>query len=509
MLIIIFANRSKKIDAQQLFDIEFAGPDGYGKVYAQLDIDPEFAYSEYDVYMDDYSITIVGEDRDDVEYSDYFSDKRSTLEDTYGVDKSEAKDMRDALLDTDKNDEFKLTCTASKETGLSNGDTVTFEVEYDEEDLEEKGIKLTNTTFEVTVSGLDEATSLDDPFDGLAITYSGTDGNGELTYNSISSKYDFIYYYNNSSSYYLTEGDTVTFEAELVIGDYEYLDEDDASKGYWFYYDGSYYIWPFESYSTTKDFTVEGLTALTEIDPFEGVTFSYSYGTPFLSITDVYLSEDLDEDIADEISISIDQDYGERYDVGDTFTVKVYAYSSLADLGYKISGTADSDGYYTKEFTVDETAPAYIDADTAASADTAYTEKYENAVTDCRQELDGKWIYTDDVSGDVESIDSFEFLKSYVITNDATDYDNIGWSECVCRIAKLYKAKVTLDDDDSTSVNLYIVFYADDVIIDGDGTVNTDNNVDYVIYTDKDEALADYVTGMEGYTSSTVSGSSE
>lgn len=61
VIVIRALTRFEKIDAKELFDIEFAGPDGYGMCYAQLDINPYFAEEEYDVYMEDYSVSVLKE----------------------------------------------------------------------------------------------------------------------------------------------------------------------------------------------------------------------------------------------------------------------------------------------------------------------------------------------------------------------------------------------------------------------------------------------------------------
>ncbi|MCD7741870.1 MAG: zinc ribbon domain-containing protein [Ruminococcus sp.] len=504
IILITQLTKYEKIDASELFDIEFAGPNGYGSCYAQLDIDPYFAQSEYEVYMEDYSITVCDEDYDDVKYSNYFSDKNSTLTKAYSKasDKGEAKDMRDALLETD-NGEFELTCKVSKETGLSNGDKVTIEVDFDEEELKDENIKLTNTSFEVEVKGLVDAEALDPFADGFSISFSGNDGYGSADFNNDSTAYDFIYYYtaDGSTTYNLSNGDVVTVEAYAGISNYQLLDEEDESKGCWFTYEGVTYIWESSiSDGITKDFTVEGLTELTEIDPFDGVTFEYSGATPFLEIDSVNVSEAY----ADyDFYLSIDQDYGTRYKVGDTFTVLAYAYSGLADAGYKLAGEVNSDGYVEKEFTVDSTMPSYVDTTNAYDALSAYSDAFSNKVTDIRQDVKGSsysnGIWFDDT---VESITSFEEIASYILVNEATDYSNIGWSEDVNRVATLYKMKVEYEEGSDA---VYVVIYTGDVISDSNG-INTDGDVNVSCFESKEDAMS-ILTDMEGYSVSKITSS--
>ena len=99
VVIVSRLTRFEKIDAKDLIDVDFYGPNGYGECYAQLDVDPYFASDEYDISYEDFSITKGGEEYDKIKYSPYFAEKKSKLEDAYKKAKSgsDAKDMRDAL----------------------------------------------------------------------------------------------------------------------------------------------------------------------------------------------------------------------------------------------------------------------------------------------------------------------------------------------------------------------------------------------------------------------------
>ncbi|MBR1724146.1 MAG: hypothetical protein IJ723_03900, partial [Ruminococcus sp.] len=117
VVIISRLTRFETISAKDIIDVDFVGPNGYGECYAQLDVDPYFAYSEYKVDYEDYSITKGGEDYEKVKYSPYFAEKKSKLEDAYkkAKDGGDAKDMRDALLDTNKKtNTFSITVKPSK-----------------------------------------------------------------------------------------------------------------------------------------------------------------------------------------------------------------------------------------------------------------------------------------------------------------------------------------------------------------------------------------------------------
>ena len=496
-IVIALLTRNVKIDAQKLVDVDFVGPDGYGKCYVQLDVDPEFAYDEYKVDYTDYSIRYAGEDSDDVKYSDYFSKKSSKLEEAYGKDKSDAEDMRDAILKTTKASDgriFEIECSASKEKGLKNGDKVKITVDYDEDYLKENHVKLTNTTFEVEVKGLAKSETID-PFDGLTVAFEGVDGRGtaEIT----GEQNAFCYYSFDTNTYNLSNGDTVTVNASLDYYDYQYLDEKKPEEGLWFTEDGKVYVWPYEDYSTTKDYTVEGLTELQEIDPFEGMTFTTSGATPFLRVDYANFAEDKTE-LIDNAYAEIDGSYGDRYDVGDTFTVKVYAYSALADDGYKLAGTPDEDGYVTKEFTVDETFPAYANVSNAAQANTDLDDEFEAKVTDFKQRNQGtSYLSNVDLDSSIKSFSSFDVVDSYISFNVAEDYDDIGWSEYVNKISRLYEVKVKLKEGSKT---FYAVFYVENINNNtDDGTFGTGNSIDYKTFEKKSEAI-EFIETAEGYT---------
>ncbi|MGN0634251.1 MAG: zinc ribbon domain-containing protein [Oscillospiraceae bacterium] len=505
IVVILKVTRVQKIDAKELFDIEFAGPDGYGQCYAQLDIDPYFAFAEYGVDMTDYSITYKNEDYEKIKYSKYFAEKGSKLESAYdkASDRSEAKDMRDELLKVDKKKgEFKLKCKLSKEKGLKNGDKVTVEVVYDEEALKDVKVKLENTSFEVEVKGLEKSKTVD-PFADFKPEFSGFDGEGTASYDYDGSGYSFVSIYADSSTYSLSNGDTVTFRAEAYVYDTHYLDEKDHSKGFWFISDEKLYVWPYEETSVTKDYTVEGLTGLNEIDPFENITFEYSGATPFLRISSVSYTDEASSLLRDYTSISIDQDYDTRYKAGDKFTVRAYAYSGLSSEGYKLKGTVDSDGYVTKEFTVGAEAPAYVDSTNAADADadSAINDMFVNKETDAKQDAKGdKYFNGDSLDDYIKSIKSLEKTESYLLFNVATDYDSIGWSESVNSIVRLYTMDVKLEN--GKSAKLYVVMELSNIIVDESGFTTSDS-VDVTFFVKESDAI-DAIEGLEGYTKTKI-----
>lgn len=462
VIVIRALTRFEKIDAKELFDIEFAGPDGYGMCYAQLDINPYFAEEEYDVYMEDYSVSVLKEDYEKIKYSKYFSDKGSDLTKAYkkASDKGDAKDMRDALLKTNKKSgEFKLTCKPSKKSGLKNGDKITVKVDYDEDYLKDNNIKLTNTEFEVEVKGLQKAVEFD-PFDGFEPAFDGNDGSGTVDYSYYSDKYDFVSYSleNYDDNYSLSNGDKAKFSASLGIYNYEYIDEKDKSKGFWFTYDDKCYVWPYEDSSVTKEFTVEGLKELTEIDPFENIEFDYSYAAPYLKIYGAKLPED--SEIADYISYSVDDSYDSRYKIGDKFTLKCYAYYSLADAGYKLKGEPDSDGYITKEYTVDDTFPSFASSASTTGDFTSVDEFYEKLADDYKDGISGSYLSGGaSLDSSVQSVKSMKLIGQYVVNPEGFAEGNIS-DGTYNYYGRLYELDLKLKEG---TTKAYVFIYASNV----------------------------------------------
>lgn len=90
--------------------------------------------------------------------SKYFALDKKTLTKAFNKadDFTEAKQMRNALLKTNSDGEYKLKISFDKKANknLKNGDKVKCTVKYNEDSLKDKNIKLKNTEFEVTVKDL-------------------------------------------------------------------------------------------------------------------------------------------------------------------------------------------------------------------------------------------------------------------------------------------------------------------------------------------------------------------
>ena len=515
ILIVVIANVTKyqKIDAQELFNFKFDGLNQYGIASAELN-----AYDSWDYSLSDTELLLkenlkelsIDSDWEDYDLGDgrkvspYLSIEPETLKKTWTKAKStkEMVSMRQALLKTNSKGNYLIKAKLDKEKDLKNGDKIKVTVEYDADLLKENKIKLTNTSFEIEVKNLEEGIDFD-PFDEkyLKVTFDGMDGEGSMTVESTSERpsgvfYDYDWYGG------LSNGDKVTVTAEV------YLTE--AGSAFYFESDGKYYIVKNKD-DLKKEFEVSGLKELEEIDVFENIAFTYDRGTPFLRVRDID-NDNMDKLIVDNVSFYLEN--ADSLKVGDKFTVKAYSYS-LKSEGYKIKGEVDSDGYVTKEFTVDDTMPAYVTADNGAVAYVSedFSDIISDHETDIKTKLQGtsaSWLWdSTNVSykGKVDRVDSMVLKDVYVGFTSKNNYSNV--SGYVSRVYGLYEIKVTTTDEEESSATLYAVIYLENVISGNDGFYQSSgwdsSGIHYY------GAMADFnkeVVGKEGYTVTKCGGSS-
>lgn len=504
-LIIILANvfKYQRIDAKDLFKFEFEGINNYGSATGELNCYDEYVYSSWDTAylvndklgkaLDDYGLSDLydsdsesGNEKETV--SPYFSTKEDTMLDAWSKakDRSEAAQMRNALLKTNKNGNYVLKCKFENNKNLKNGDKVKVTVVYDEDYLKNYKIKLTNTEFEIEVKNLDEGEEFD-PFSdkNFEVTFSGIDGQGEMDYDRVGDN-DFFSYYADKE-YNLTNGEKVTVTASC------YYTIKKAGDKYYFEDDGKYYV--VEGETMAKEYEVTGLTEVQAIDPFKDITFQYSGGTPFLDVDSV-VTDNCDQLVKDNVRFEIVN--GESLSAGSKFTVKARdSWNGLADEGYKLAGTADSDGYVSKEFTVDDTCPAYVTAENGEAAYESIQSKVDDEIQDMRKDLKGSsYVYGADVDGKIESITSFDKVDTYVAFTKKTNADSLSWGEAVNEVLSVYKIEVKTDGDKGKDT-FYAVIYATNFIYDGKTYTSGDISSDY--YDTMDDIKKD-VLEAEGYT---------
>lgn len=104
----------------------------------------------------------------------------------------------------------KITLSLSQENNLSNGDTVTVEITYDNEAAKAHKVKFTGSTVTLKVEGLEDTVKVD-PFDGFEVTFSGISPGGKIEYNYNGANSNIsTYSFSPSQSYDLKNGDIVT-----------------------------------------------------------------------------------------------------------------------------------------------------------------------------------------------------------------------------------------------------------------------------------------------------------
>ena len=519
--IIILCNilKYQVIDAKDLFKFEFKGIDGCGYVEAELNCYDKSYYSMADATsalgdLADEADLDLG-DLDDL--SDYASssDKSSKVSKYFALDKktltkafnkaddfTEAKKMRNALLKTNSDGEYKLKITFDKKANknLKNGDKVKCTVKYNEDSLKDKNIKLKNTEFEVTVKDLKNGEEIDF-FKGVEVKFSGFDGNGSADV-SYDSAYPFIYYdYDYKSD--LKNGDKYTVTANIDI-----YGAEESGDMTWFEYDDKYYTYKtadVKDGKVTKDFTVEGLDEVQEIDPFEGLKYNCAGGLPFVKPRSVQ-EDSIPEAIKDYVSYSVSCD--DFIGVGGTFKVTCSPYSTLARNGIALKGKTETDSWgdtvYVKEITVDETFPAYVTSDNGKAAMDSYQTLIDDKIEDMRKYIKGRSaIYPLNFKGKVTSIESFDYVDTYVSFTKKKNYDS--W-ENTNALYNLYKITVKTDKEEDT-VTFYATISCSNIVATGD--TFTENPSLGNAYYSKEEDFKKKVVEAEGYTTTKAGAASK
>ncbi|SFB71027.1 zinc ribbon domain-containing protein [Ruminococcus albus] len=478
-LICIIASVTKyqKIDAKELFKFDFEGLNEHGTVVGELNAYPDYVYDEYDKLLllskDMKHLTgVTGSDAEeltellgDEKVSPYFSLNAEELKKAWNKakDPQDLVTMRKALLKTNSKGNYILKAKFDKEKDLKNGDKIKVTIDYNAEELKNAKIKLTNTEFEIEVKDLEDGVEFD-PFDSkyVNVEFSGIDGDGRVKIDTTSESIEGMsIYYSADRSNGLKNGDKVKVTCEIYSGRSEKSGDAIVYEA-----NGKYYVVKSQD-ALTKEYEVSGLTELKEIDPFENIKFEYRGGAPFLTIYDVD-NDDMGELIIDNVDFNIDN--GSNLKVGDKFKVKAYAYSSLKDDGYKLKGEVDSDGYYVKEFTVDDTMPAYV---TAANGSEAYASAdlkdliadEESEVREHLQDARSSWLSNATnvkFEGTVEKVDSLTLKDVYVAFSNKNNYSNI--SGYVNRVYGVYEVKVKTDDEEKPSATFFVAIYINDVL---------------------------------------------
>lgn len=484
------------LDPKDFVTVEFAGANGVGYADATFN-SKDIMETHYSALASknktafDYDFIQEIEKRKKSEFSDYFSEDKEDLLKAWSKasNKKEAKKFIDALTDEKSSkkddddddddsssvDSYRMKFKLDKSEGLSNGDTVKVTIDCDEDYLKEHKIKLKSTEFEVEVKGLEKDVEELDFFKDYNVTFDGNDGSGyaKIDYDNKYYFVDYSYDYNQTSSYNgtLSNGDKFTVTAKISTTTKKSGDKS------WFKYDGKYYI--VANAEEEKEFEVSGLKELEAIDPFEDIKFETRHAAPYLYIYGVE-SDSVNENIKDHVSYSIDN--YEDLKNGDKFTVKVYAYSSLADAGYKLTGDRDDDGYYTKEYTVDDSYPTYVDSSNAAAAEKALGTIISDQLAKQKKKDYASFNVGKSGYRSYKSLKSVEYVESYIRTKKE---DSSSYSAHYAQIVSIYKFTVK-NSDGKAEVYYYAVGVNDPYKI-GD-TYKTESDSTYSKYSEYESA---------------------
>ncbi|MBQ1535420.1 MAG: hypothetical protein IIZ62_02165, partial [Ruminococcus sp.] len=406
--------RFQKIDAKDLYKIEFKGIESSGVATAKLNKYSDLAYTASDAMSNLGLGDTDDEDGDDSDkaVSPYLEITDSKLLNawTKAGDAKEARKMRDALLNEKAG--FKITINdGEKATGLSNGDKVKCVVECNDDYLKENNIKIQEKEFEVEVTGLTNGTKVD-MFKDVVLNFTGNDGAGRVTLNT-DEAYPFvrISLKDTSKNGKLSNGDKVVLTARMRNA--KLVDASDPNGTVTLEYDGNFYV--SETATQEKEFTVEGLKEMKKVDVFEGIKPTYRYAIPYLRVTGVD-TEGCSEEIKNGVRFYV-KDSSKVLNKGDKFVILAYARSSFTESGYAIDGTPNEDGYYEKEYTVGDDAPTYLTKENAPANVEKFNGLFDKVKADLTKKgVDRTYISGFSAGGKITAM-AFSDSKTYLMEN--------------------------------------------------------------------------------------------
>ncbi|WP_138294356.1 MULTISPECIES: zinc ribbon domain-containing protein [unclassified Clostridium] len=156
IVVVVLMMQPKKFNLEEYVELNYDGYDGYATAYVSID--------ESKLYED--ILAAKGKKAEDLE----------SLWSLSGLS-SAAKEY---MLLEEAVDSIDVEITSEREH-LSNGDTITASITYDNEIAGQSKIQFTGETVTLAVEGLQPVTEID-PFDGLKVTFTGVAPNGKVEY---------------------------------------------------------------------------------------------------------------------------------------------------------------------------------------------------------------------------------------------------------------------------------------------------------------------------------------
>ncbi len=497
LIVILNITKYQKIDAQELFRVNFVGLNGKGTAAYTLNRDPNSSdyisnFSDYlDIDLDDYDLDIDDDDEQEDKYSNYLSSDKKVLEKTFNKakDADEAVQMRKALTKKNSKGEYKLKLEFSADKNLTNGDKITCTVNYDEESLKKSKIKLKNTTFDVEVKDLKEGTAIDIT-KAFKVEFKGSDGSGtaELT---TSEDYPFIKS-DISKSYNLSNGDKVTVTSFVRnVDNLIYINGENENDGICFDYEDKTYI--LEKQTISTELTVTGLKELEEIDVFEGIEFVTDGVMPYLKVTGVDSSA-CSSEVQNNVTFTV-ENRNQYLNVGDKVTITARIDSGFATAGYKAKDIQAGDNAVRKEFTIGDNYSKYLVNDATYEDVSKLDEAFNTEVEKFKTKYTGsKNIITKNsfsLDGKIKKFKSFDEVGRYITVYDGLQDGTGGTFSKKNHCIRIYKVVVEIDNDDKKEQTFYISIAAHSVYINPDETAVNDG-FEIISAKEKKEIVAEY-----------------
>ena len=252
-----------------------------------------------------------------------------------------------------------------------------------------------------------------------------------------------------------------------------------------------------DEYSKTDNSIAESTvsqTELTQIDPFENLTFTYTGVSPYIAVaTDISKCNDTIQNYVDfQLSKS------ENVRNGDTITVTAVCDDRLFNAGYALSNT--SKDYDMKDL------PEFV-----KSTDGLYLNELQSQMDDKREAFtatnDGANKFADCwLTVGAEGFDSVKstVLKSTYLLSLKNSFEDKHINDRLCynRYIQIYDYVVNRKNN-AEPVNIYVVVYADNVYKDNTGTVFWDYQIDAEGYDNYNDLVNEYITKEKEFYNST------
>ncbi len=327
---------------------------------------------------------------------------------------------------------------------------------------------------ETEVVKTEKDTVILDPFEYYNVVFTGYNGYGTVSLEKSSQNTENRFFsFRISKSYDLSNGEKicVTVDTNGIYNDPMVI----ISPAY-------------------KEFEVQGLEELTEIDPFESLEIQFDGISPYITVS--YNTSKCPSIISDNVLFETDSKY---FRIGDTFSVRAaYNGDMIGKKGYIIS--ANTQDYvvnnvpkYLSAFEeadlteLDNLINDYVEAQAYKSIT---NEQLFDTAVECWVEPD-IWIWG---QYQIDSINSISCEKEYFLSLKTPT--NIDSDKIYNKYIRIYEIGFTAHKSEKTlNGKAYVAIFMDNIVIDTDGTLKYSStemlNADLLYH--KSEATIDII----------------